>query len=614
VVREYFRRLNADRGWLIPFFALAAILPPIYLFCMMQYSAFEVPYMDHILTAKYIIRYIDGTLRFSDLFDPLNQARPFFPRLFFILNAAATDWDIRSEYSFLYLTLIGALGLHFVALQKLSKQLPGFPFATTVLLFSIIACSPVAFHNHMWSLMIVATLAHLFITASILTASFGAYSWSANIVAAALAWAGSYSIGNAIFVFPAVCLAHQLALPKPWRPGKWGTFWFLNLVCLLILYLPGLPTNPEGSPTIREAFLFFLTYLGNPLSSLIWFPVQAELGAVFPGYLPALTGALLLVFTGYTAWRAFPRLRAGQPAAFSFFTLSSFAIAVGLAAGLGRSSGAAIEHGFVSRFALWSAYLLLAFIYYYATEFSENRITTKRRYLAIGVIGIFVLASTVSYVRAVAVYRNSHESQTRMFDIWYPTSGDVRYVWQLHGKTPEELYLDLHQTARSLFRLGIGPYRTRPALAPTTFDIKQFVEAIPLTSGTTVVQRIKALGPTFQSLSVRMVNWGAEQSSYDIDWTILAISQGKATEIGRGKFTSFGVRDWQAVYLPVPKFSGLSADEFELSFSVPANTKPTTPVGFPLVRPAAEILSPAVINQVERKDRATLGIEIRFDR
>jgi hypothetical protein len=117
-------RANFWRAAVISLLIVGIALPPLYLLVMIEYGAITFPYWDHVPTAKYIIRYFDGSLTFNDLVEPHNEARPLFPRLIFVASAALTKWDLRAEYSYIYITVYGALAALLIALWRLSRDWP----------------------------------------------------------------------------------------------------------------------------------------------------------------------------------------------------------------------------------------------------------------------------------------------------------------------------------------------------------------------------------------------------------------------------------------------------------------------------------------------------------
>ena len=120
---------------------IGIVVPAVYAFVVIQYSALVFPYWDHVNLARYILGYYDGTLHFSDLFASEAQSRPFIPRTVLLLNAIATDWDIRSEFSLLYLSLVGVWAAHLYFIWRIAKGLPNLPMLMVALTISILVFS-----------------------------------------------------------------------------------------------------------------------------------------------------------------------------------------------------------------------------------------------------------------------------------------------------------------------------------------------------------------------------------------------------------------------------------------------------------------------------------------
>ena len=98
------------------------LFPAIFIFLAIQYSAITVPFWDHIELVKYISSYYDRSLNLSDLWEPHNHTRPLTYRLIFLINAIITDWDIRSEYIYIFLSIYGCFAIHTYNLWKLCDQ------------------------------------------------------------------------------------------------------------------------------------------------------------------------------------------------------------------------------------------------------------------------------------------------------------------------------------------------------------------------------------------------------------------------------------------------------------------------------------------------------------
>src|SRR5258707_764553 len=119
-------------GGALPFFFFTLFaLPPIYLFIMIQHGAITFPFWDHVALINVISKYHDGTLHFADLIAPHNQTRPLTYRAIYLFNAIMTDWDIRSEYVYMYASIYSLWALHIYALWRVRNRQTDVRFLLT---------------------------------------------------------------------------------------------------------------------------------------------------------------------------------------------------------------------------------------------------------------------------------------------------------------------------------------------------------------------------------------------------------------------------------------------------------------------------------------------------
>ena len=144
---------NTNKKIINLFLYFLILFPPIFLFFAIQYSAITVPFWDHVELVKYISSYYDGTLNISDLWQPHNHSRPFTYRLIFLINAILTQWDIRSEYIYIFLAIYGSFLIHIHILWNLTKKKFDILFLYFLAIISIFFFSPVSHNNHWWSMM-----------------------------------------------------------------------------------------------------------------------------------------------------------------------------------------------------------------------------------------------------------------------------------------------------------------------------------------------------------------------------------------------------------------------------------------------------------------------------
>jgi hypothetical protein len=577
-------------------------LPPLYLFVMIQYGAITFPYWDHVPTAKYIIQYFDGTLTFKDLVEPHNEARPLLPRLIFVASAALTKWDVRAEYSYIYLTVYGALATLLIALWRLSRDWPKPAMFITALLISILACSPVGAMNHYWSLMLYATLCYLFAIVALLVFSMSPLSWPANITAAILAWMAAYSVGQGLFLFPVIALVHQLIAPRPLVLTRWSIFWLTNMVVCYALYIPGTFIGQGVAPAMSNFLAFIPIYVGNPFGSLLWFP---EMGVVWlreTSIINAICGVILLGLSCFTAWRALPELVTRRTEALIFFSFALYAGACTVTTAWGRANGPyAIATANSSRYSVWPACLLFALIFYYAPKFARRELAFTTWHKA--VLGIFLIASAVSYVRAVPVYASAHDDNTWLANAYTrhaePSYLDIRVFPSADFFRPKKA---------DLLRLGIGPYRFLPETVVPNYD-GAFVAAVPLVPGTIVKQRFRLEHPLVRSISFPVVTWARRPSFYRVHWTAVGLKNGST--LGEGSFSTSRLADWQVV---TARLNGaVEEPEVDVTFSVEGSDAVQNPIGLALYASSTDRFSAAVINGKAREDGSKVGMTVHYD-
>lgn len=577
------------------------LLPPLYLLVMIQYGAITYPYWDHLTTAVEITQYFDGKLTLHDLLAPQQPSRPFFPRLIFVANAALTNWDVRSEFIYIYITIYGALAALLFALRQLSTDWPRIATLSVALLISIIACSPVGSQNHYWSLMLIATLCYFSSIMALVAVSVFPASWPANILAAIFSWVAAYSLGPGLFLFPTILLLHLIIAPRLFRFTRWSIFWLCNLIACYAVYFPGAPFTGSTTPTPFAFSAFVAVYFGNPLGGLLWFPHMGAIDIPHTTIINAICGVFLLGLAAFTAWRAWPELTARRPATLVFFAFTIFAAACAAVTAWGRASGPfAIIGANSSRYSLFAACLLFGLIAYYGAMFGRRRLAFTVWHKT--ALGIFVLASAVSYVRAVPVYRTAHNDNIWLADVYgaraEPTDLDTRAYPDFDYFNPKRA---------DMLRLGIGPYRLIPSVTAQIFK-GAFVAAVPLSPGTTVKQRFQPLHPMIRSITFSVVTWAKSPSSYRVRWKVVG---GKNEAVlGEGSFATAGLTDWQPVTL---ELKGPSGDqEVEVIFSVENGESVQNPVGLALYPTGSGPPDPAIIDGHAREDGSKVGIRVRY--
>lgn len=580
------------------------LLPPFYFFVMVQYGAITLPYWDHLATAKQIIEFFDGSLTWQSLIEPQAQARPLFPRLIFIANAAMTRWDIRSEYAYIYLTVGGAWITLLYGLWRTSGSWGRTPTLAAAVLISIVAFSPVGSTNHTWSLMLLATLSYFCAIAAFVIVSLHPLSRSANIIAAILAWVAAYSISQGLFVFPVILIVQQLIATNKFWPTRWSAFWLVNLVVCYVLYIPGVPLSGGPHPRLFDFFAFIAVYIGNPLGSLLWFPNQGAIDLPYTIIVNGIAGIIILGMVVLSARRAFLELSAKRSETVIFFSLTTYASMSAIVTAWGRANGPyAIASANSSRYSIFAACFLFALIFYYAPKLARGDLRFNSWY-KVGTV-VFTMASIVTYGRAIKVYQVEHRNNEWLADIYplHPEPSDLD-----NRAYPDPVYL--RSVRADLFRLSIGPYRS---IARPTAPIYAgaFIGAIPLKPGTVITQRFHAAFPVIRSVSFLVVTWGEEPSSYPVHWKVIGIKDGKRSTVGEGELEASDFLDWRMATIRMS--STQEQPEFEVIFSVNPNASVRYPLGLTFNPPGADTFSPALINGKAREDGGKVGLRVTYE-
>ena len=92
------------------------VFPIVFIFLMIQMSAVTFPFMDHWEEVPFFVTYEEhgfwAAVR-EILTAPAIHARPVTIRLIFLINFIVTQWDLRSEYIYLYAALAATIYLHY---------------------------------------------------------------------------------------------------------------------------------------------------------------------------------------------------------------------------------------------------------------------------------------------------------------------------------------------------------------------------------------------------------------------------------------------------------------------------------------------------------------------
>jgi hypothetical protein len=592
---------------------LFVALPALYTFVAIQYASITVPFWDHTELIHWIASWYDGSFRFSSLWEPHNHTRPLVYRFVMVFNAALTDWDIRSEYIYIYLVIFGTFACHVWALRRLTAgSMRSMVYPLALLPVSLVFFSPVGHNNHWWSMMFQLNATNLFIAFSLLMVFIRPQRWSSHILAALSCWLATFTLTNGFFAVLAVGLVFQLSAKQLLRPSRWALFWGGNLLALLIFYLPGLTlSNSSAHPTLLQLAQFCLAYLGAPLGGLLWFPFRNMFDIPISIAVNAVCGGLLVASSVMLCWHARTRLREQHGAAMILFGFTIFAMISALATGWGRAAfdEYGVAAGNSSRYTIFGAYLMLGQIYYLAAGFAHgwwsNAVSPVRlqRYIVI-VAAAFVFLSMVSYGRAVNVYIDAHRFNKTLFDAYpwglQPTAQD-KFI----HPNPESVY----RLKRDLQRLELGPYNSRQ-FNRQALPVGEFSKVGLLSGSRQFAQRFTATEDGLKAVVVTLVTPNGRRTAGGIEWQVTEV--GAAQPVARGTLNAARIQDWEAVRLKLPYLSDSKGREYLLALS--AKSDDAHGAGVALYAPAINSKPTLVVTEQDGSTKMeSLSLALRLD-
>jgi hypothetical protein len=574
-------------------FVALALAPPIYLFCAIQYSAITYPYWDHVDLLPWIAAFYDGHVSISSLWAPHNHSRPLLYRVVYMLNARLTGWDIRSEYVYVYLSIYGALALHVRGLWRTTGRRLTEPFLYALVLLSIFFCSPAGHNNHWWSMMFQLDLANLLVVYALWKLAMDPDGRLSNVLAAAAGWAATYTLTNglvAMLVLAVIAHVSQRPLFVPtWRTA----FWVVNLVTILTLYLPGLPTQPGDRPGPVDIARFTCIYIGAPLADLLHYPFHGIFDQPRTTWFTGLIGLLLILLVSALCVSGRRRIRAGETPALVLLGFSLFAVGSGLLTAWGRARFDAIgvAEALSSRYTIFSSFLIYGLIVYVASLAASGRwqLARPRRLSKTGrfsdaqaavatiVLAAVVAFGTLTYYRGVAVYRNAH-LWNDLLATAYSFAPKARSLDRIIYPDPARA----EKAKSTLLRLRLGPYRNVAEVAvssPSVVGAAQFKSPVLLTPSTPVYEEFRAQRRGLAGLSVTVITWGRKPAGV-IYWKLVEVARTKSRAVASGALLIDSVRDWGALQLPVGYVGGKAGTRYGLEMKT-ATLLPQ-PFGFPL--------------------------------
>jgi hypothetical protein len=535
-----------------------AVVPPAYLFVAIQHGAVTYPFWDHTDLLRSLAPLYDGNFKLSSLWAPHNHSRPLTLRVIYLANARLTDWDIRSEYVFMYAAIYGGFALHVSILWRLTGRRLGLVFAGAALLLSLLYFSPAGHMNHWWSMMFQLDLANVLIVYAIWRIARDPVTTRSSVIAAAAGWLATYTLTNGLVAMIVLAILAHAVRPRPLIPGRHTLFWVANLLALYALYFHDLPAEPVAHPNPFELVWFACIYLGAPIGYLLSFRFLGLFDVPLDTWLNGACGIVLLALGATFVVRDRERIRRGDAAALLLLGFSLFALGSAVLTGWARArlDATGVAQAGTSRYVIFGSFLAYALIHYAAARASSpdwrlavpapTRVVRAIRpataaAVGVAVVSFAVVASAITYERGLSIYRTAH--------LW---NGDLGRAYAL---TPEARRLARwiyafpqrsEEVKADLLRLHLAPYRdTRTADVPGVDVAGPPRQTVLLTPGSTLQQTFAAGADRLVMASVAIDT--AAPIRGDVRWTLWRLEADGTTRVGSVVVTLDGAKSRETV-------------------------------------------------------------------
>ena len=307
------------------------LLPALVIAYILMKFSVNVPVLDQWMTPGFLFKRIDenGSVGISDLLNQHNESRLVFPRIFFLILAYLTHWNVQYEILATFLMACQVAINVILILKKTiksSKVIIFLAFVMGVLIFSL-----AQYENWMWGIQIVYFIPILCLTIGIVILYSNASSSWKVILLLLLSTFSTFSYSNGMLCWVLFPLSSLLiSQRKSWRQCRssilvWSVVALLNLGLYFWDY-----HKPLHHPSLTFAFMhplqaweFVFAFLGSPLSG------GSMVTAVIIGKWTTLVGSFLSVVIWNARNKALLKSSGGWIAITTYAFLSAVITAVG---------------------------------------------------------------------------------------------------------------------------------------------------------------------------------------------------------------------------------------------------------------------------------------------
>jgi len=324
---------------------LVALFPIVLTLWVFRRNWTSIPYEDDWYTpGAQIVSFLEGNLRFADLFRQHNESRLLFPNLCNLFLVAITGrWDSKDAIVLLFgLACVGSFLLYILLLRTTTLTLSHRLWAWS-LLNAVLFC-PAEYETFLWGIFLVSLTPGVALLAAMLVNLSSLRLYWKVIANSALAFVATYSFANGMLLWllaAPLCAVRQSAGTKSNARNSisWYAVYLLFGALALALYFRHF-THPAQLPRFATSvssavplFHFLLLWLGN-----VFAPAGAD--ALFAGCLSLAAFAALTVVAIKVArrqgnfWRSYPWLMIAAYGLISGAITASGRLGFGLGAAL----------------------------------------------------------------------------------------------------------------------------------------------------------------------------------------------------------------------------------------------------------------------------------------
>ncbi len=243
---------------------------------------YRFPYWDEILYLPLYDKLNQGILSINDLFFLQNNHRPFFPRIITLILARISSWN---ELTILYCSLSFVIAIYIILGYVINTEKKDEYKNTNnkyIKLLSLCYVSLFLFswsqmENWIWGLQLMMFLTNL----SYVLVLFIMYKYEMNILnlimCLLLSVLASFSFANGLLIWfvPLPFLLYKIAKAKKQNYALL-LIWILCAIAVISFYFtnyhtPSISKTNESTNLIQK-FLYFLLYIGSPVSGFIFTP------------------------------------------------------------------------------------------------------------------------------------------------------------------------------------------------------------------------------------------------------------------------------------------------------------------------------------------------------